>query len=52
MTSIDRRTFVLGSGGAGVALVAGPAFAAIEPRLATVLDRIANDSLSLSLIHI
>ncbi|WP_414902623.1 DUF885 domain-containing protein [Sphingomonas flavalba] len=44
--SVSRRTFVLSAtAAAGLAGTGWPAFAAIDPRLATVLDTIANESL-------
>lgn len=47
--SLDRRTFVASAAaGASLSLIPGSALGAIEPKLAAVLDRIANDSLSRS----
>jgi uncharacterized protein (DUF885 family) len=42
----NRRNFMLSSAALGVAGAAWPAFAAVNPKLATVLDAIANDVLS------
>lgn len=39
---LDRRNFLLSASAAGIVATGGPAFAAIEPRLAKVLDAIAN----------
>jgi uncharacterized protein (DUF885 family) len=41
--TVDRRTFILSTAAAGLAGVAWPAFGAINPRLATILDGITND---------
>lgn len=46
---LDRRTFVVSTAaGASLGLLPSSAVAAIEPKLAAVLDRIANDNLSRS----
>src|SRR3954470_10460203 len=46
--SLDRRAFILSSAAVGATLVAGPAFAAVDPKLARILDAIANDQLDQS----
>jgi len=45
---LNRRAFVGSTAALGVAAVAGPAFAAVEPELARVLDAIAYDQLDQS----
>jgi uncharacterized protein (DUF885 family) len=45
---LDRRNFMLSTAAAGLVAAARPAFAAISPRLAAVLDAIANDTLDTS----
>ena len=45
---IGRRDFLAGASALGLSGLAGPALAAIEPKLKSVLDRIARDELSTS----
>jgi uncharacterized protein (DUF885 family) len=45
---LDRRAFVLSTAAVGATLLARPAFASVDPKLARILDAIANDQLDQS----
>lgn len=45
---LDRRTFVRSTAAVGATLIALPAFASVDPKLAAILDAIANDQLDQS----